>query len=57
MEKYFELKVIKEYFDFQLNRWTEINEILVVDYERAKILLNTKWLKIISIRRKICQKQ
>lgn len=57
MEKYFELKVIKEYFDIQLNRWTEINEILVVDYERAKILLNTKWLKIISIRRKICQKQ
>lgn len=57
MEKYFELKVIKEYFDNQLNRWTEINEILVVDYERAKILLNTKWLKIISIRRKICQKQ
>lgn len=57
MEKYFELKVIKEYFDNQLNRWAEINEILVVDYERAKILLNTKWLKIISIRRKICQKQ
>lgn len=50
MEKNFNLIVIRPYFDNQLQKSLSKGHELTVDYERAKVLLSTGWLKIKSIK-------
>ena len=51
MEKHFKLIVKKPYFDNQLQKALSKGEKITVDHERAKVLLDTGWLKIKSIKR------
>ena len=50
MEKHFRLIVKRPYFDNQLQETLAKGREITVDYKRAKVLLNTGWLKIKSIK-------
>lgn len=52
MEKDFKLRVIKPYTDLLFNQDLVIDDVIIVDKERATKLLNLGYVEIISIIKK-----